>query len=898
MSRHPPTARGGLFVLYVFSLLLPFLCGCGGVNPSSSTGNDTGTEVSLDWGSITGRVTASGTPLAQAYIETTTRQAVTASAGTYLLGPLPAGDYRLIARAAGLQSQVRTGVRVRPGLVTEGVDFALTTGTATAAADFEVLAISPAFGTDGETMTVIGTGFGSTPGRVTVADQDARILDWNSKLDGRIVVQLPAEVETGPVKVIIAGQLSHETQALTFTARPVLVEALPPSAKPGATLTLRGRNFNLITAFNKVSLNGKACQVVTVSSARQMTIILPAGATTGILQIRLETNEFQLDGLSTAVVTILPELVHMAPKRSIPDVTITLYGRNFTTDKSAVKVLLGGRKTIQGNEILSLSDTRLTFKAPGTDVVPAGEAVEVRVSVNGFQTEKAIVWTAYNPAWTTLSAYGLYDFTTVSTGGTLHLPSLPATDRLALISVTSGDATLDLGDTYSYILTSVLGNNRAPIPSEVSSLAMGRASLPPGGGTASVYRDVGPLLRRLFPPPAGGQVRPALGAGAIRPAIADPAPASATFWLVDFVSGNPGDPTTDDLATATLAATGTYCLVYLDTATDTVVTASDAEKIAARFDGIYATLATACWDGVSVPAEGNIDAQPRILLLLTHQINRDSTSGLNVLGYFNPRDKVPTQTHSAGTEILYLWDQCYKNNFDDFSGIMAHELQHMMHYNQKGTAAVDWINEGLSVWAQQVAGYGFTQGMPTPVSYVSTYLGTPHTVSLNHWPDDAGLENYGMSYLFIEYLFERCGGYVAIRNLEKNQGESGLNDVQTNVLPLAVPPTGGALEPFFHDFGLAMFLDNLPIPETLPGHEPTRYVFPKIDLRTTFSGVRGLHHLTFDENPVLDQTFTMKGFGADVLEYLGGNGGDLEITRSITPSVAGYKCWVLYYSTK
>ncbi|RCK78035.1 MAG: hypothetical protein OZSIB_1811 [Candidatus Ozemobacter sibiricus] len=57
----------------------------------------------------------------------------------------------------------------------------------------------------------------------------------------------------------------------------------------------------------------------------------------------------------------------------------------------------------------------------------------------------------------------------------------------------------------------------------------------------------------------------------------------------------------------------------------------------------------------------------------------------------------------------------------------------------------------------------------------------------------------------------------------------------------------------------------------------------------------GLRHLTFDENPVLITGFAMKGFGADVIEYRGGNGGDLEITRHATPAAPGYKLWVLYY---
>ncbi len=803
--------------MYGFLLLLVFLTGCGGVNPTTSGAGSVGQPLNLDWGSISGRVTASGgTPLAQAYIETTTKQTTSGSDGTYLLGPMPPGDYRVIARASGLQPQVKEGVRVRAGQITERVDFLLTAGTATATPDFAVLAVSPRFGTDGDTVTVIGTGFGRTPGRVTVAGKEAAIIDWNSRLDGRIIIQLPAEVETGPVKVFIAGVPSHETQEVTLIARPVLLEAVPTSARPGASLTLYGRNFSVIPSFNRVSLNGRPCQVIEVASPRQMRVLMPQGAETGLLQIRLETNEFQLDGISTARVTVPPELIHLSPKRSLPGVTLTLYGRNFTSDRSAVKVLLGERATIQGNDLLTFSNTRLSFLAPGTDVVPPGESVEIRVSVNGIPTQEAMVWTAYNPAWTTLDAYGIYEFERVSTNGTLHLPKLGADDRFALVSIISGSPDQDLGGDFTYTLTSVLGNNRTLVPALPSSAVGPRAALP----AARAYLDVGPRLRRRYPPAAGGSARLAVTGQGVRPAIGNPAPASATFWLPNFATGNPDNPADDQLATATLLATGTHCLVYVDIATDTRITASDAEKIASRFDVIYRTLATACWDGSSTPPEGDIDAQPRILLLLTPQINRGATGNLVILGYFNPRDKVPSQTHSAGTEIIYLWDEAYRTNPDDFYGVMAHELQHMMYYNQKGSEGVDWLDEGLSVWAQQIVGYGFTQGLPTPVSYVVEYLRTPHKVSLNHWPTDAGLENYGMSYLFVEYLFERCGGYEAIRRLERKNGAIGFDDVQTNVLPLARPTTPN-LETFFHDFGLAMYLDDLGLPDTFPGHQPT-----------------------------------------------------------------------------
>ena len=380
----------------------------------------------------------------------------------------------------------------------------------------------------------------------------------------------------------------------------------------------------------------------------------------------------------------------------------------------------------------------------------------------------------------------------------------------------------------------------------------------------------------------------------IRAALGADAPASTTFWLVNFASADPSDPANDELATASLLATGTNCLIYVDIATDTVMPATAAAQVASWFDGIYATLATACTDGITFPPEGNVDAQPRIALFVTHQINRGVTGPLATLGYFNPRDKNAAQTHSNGTEILYFWDKAFEDP-DDFKGIMAHELQHMMYHTQKGpegNQGSTWLDEGLSVWAQQVVGYGFSQGMATPVDQVRAYLKAPQGTSLNHW-SDTGIESYGMSYLFVEYLFERCGGYNAIRRLERKNGAIGFPDVSANVLSLAATAPAD-LKDFMQQYGLAMYCDGLGLPTALPNHRPDLYQFTPFDLRKGIAGISGLKHLTFNENPVTNQGFGIKGYGFDVLEYVTGNGGDLEWTLVSTPT-PDFQIWVLYY---
>lgn len=879
-----------LFLTLAICCLL-FSFGCNGPNPSGNT--DTSTPAGLENGGISGLVYGTNAvPIASAVVEAGGRQAISASSGRYLLFPLSAGDYRLTARATGYQPTIKDGVRILAGQITENVRVDLVTSTASAAADFQIKTVSPLFGTDGDEISIIGTGFGTVPGRVTVNGKDASVTDWNSKNDGLIRIRLPAEVETGPVRVIISGQESHELPAITFFAKPIAIEAKPPTARAGAFVAILGRNFHEVGGFNTVKLNGRTCLVREVRSTREIVVEIPVGAESGLLDVSIQSDIYQLAGISTARVTIPPELVHLSPKRSLPGVPLTIYGRNFGTDRTAVKVQLGAVKTLGPGDLTSFSSTRMTFLAPTTAIVPEGTSVSIRVLINDSPSDTALTWTSYNTALTTISNYGIYEFSTVSNANTLHLAKLDNSSRIAFVNILAGDGSLSLAGSFSYTLTALLGGNTESVPTlpGASILPDRRASLV---GFSKALPDRGPEIRawaREQALAAGLPATPAPDRSSMRFSIADPAPATTSFWMINFASANPNSADNDVLASASLVASSGRVLVYLDLATDTAVTASEAAQAAAWYDAIYATLATGCWDGLSSPPEGNVDAQPRVVLLLTPQINRGVSGNLNVLGYFNPRDKRPELAHSAGTEIIYLWDRLLRTNSSDFQGVIAHELQHMMYYNQKrGTTTTTWIEEGLSVFAQQLVGFGFPQGLPTPVDQVLTYLQAPQKISLNNWPSDAGLGNYGMSYLFIQYLFEQYGGFTAIQALERDSGRKGFDEVTSQV-------THTQLQTFFSAWGLALFCDDLGLATTLPGYSSTVHQYRDLDLRKKFAGVTGLSHLTLNEEPVLNRFMAISGHGFDVFQYVGGNGGDLEVSIPAIPvDTNSFRTWVIYY---
>jgi hypothetical protein len=866
---------------FFFLFLIISVClftGCGGTSSSTSlpSGQD-GDGNNLDHGRIQGTIIASSTGniIPGAVVETFQSQAISGEDGRYLLGPLAAGDYRLVVRASGYSPQIKEGVRVFPGKISENHNFAMSSEAASYDPEFSVLAILPELGTDGDMISVFCRGCGAQSGRVTFNGKDAQILDWNSQLDDKIQVRVPAEVESGPVKVIINGENSKEVQPRIFIARPVILRAEPAIAQGDQIITLYGRNFNEISQFNKVRLADLLCTTVSVSNTKTMQVKLPQVARTGKLSIRIESNEYQLDGFSEVTVTIKPELVHLTPKRSIPGVPLTLYGYNFGDDKSIVKVLFGGH-IIQPNDFLSFSDTSLSFSVPDNSVLAADQSAEVRVQVNESQSNP-LVYTAYNRINNTISGYGIYQFANVSSGQTLHLESLKPSDRIVFLTVLSGNGDLDLGDDYFFNITAFLGGNFTPIPDLPGSI-----------------REIAVRATDLTATQSGISIKKRPN---IRAALTEPASATLELYVRDFTAADPWNAENDILATATLMATDSNSLVYFDIETSGLQN-TDAIFIRDNFYSIYETIATACWDGISVPPEGNIDAQPRIALMVSPKLN-DTSGAETIAAYFDVRDKDPAATNSAGSEILYLNSEAYKDNKSDFYGGLAQALSFMIYFNQKSFEGTAWQSQGLATFARQEAGYGYLQGDTRALNWVSQYLQYPEMVSLNHWSAAPTYYDYGMAYLFTQYLFDRCGEYNAIKMLEKMNGAVGLVDVDNNIIRagMANPPATSIRE-FFHDFCLALFCDNLGLPDSFTGYDKEAHQFKSIDLRNSFSGVDGLKGIAFNENPVLNSVLSLKGYGCRMIDYPRGNWGDLEVTIDSTPSAGDFRIWVIYYSTE
>ena len=128
-------------------------------------------------------------------------------------------------------------------------------------------------------------------------------------------------------------------------------------------------------------------------------------------------------------------------------------------------------------------------------------------------------------------------------------------------------------------------------------------------------------------------------------------------------------------------------------------------------------------------------------------------------GYFGSKDSFSAEVHphSNRREIIYLDTRAVEHGVDTHLAIVAHELQHAVHFN-KDVGEESWVNEGLSEVATELAGFS--------VQSPRAFMRRPHT-QLNYWPDSprSTFPHYGASALFFSYVTQRVGGAANLTEL-------------------------------------------------------------------------------------------------------------------------------------
>lgn len=193
-----------------------------------------------------------------------------------------------------------------------------------------------------------------------------------------------------------------------------------------------------------------------------------------------------------------------------------------------------------------------------------------------------------------------------------------------------------------------------------------------------------------------------------------------------------------------------------------------------------------------------IDNDPHIFILYV------SGLGGNLAGYFSSADELHPLAHQfSNAHELFVVNADNVDLSDEFTyAILAHEFQHMIHWNQDRNEA-SWMNEGFAELAVFINGY--------EVGSEYSYILDPD-IQLNDWPNDrTGISaHYGASFLFLTYFLDRFGE-EATKILVRNQA-NGLEGIDRTLEQIgAIDPITGieiTADNVFLDWVLASYLMN------------------------------------------------------------------------------------------
>ena len=132
---------------------------------------------------------------------------------------------------------------------------------------------------------------------------------------------------------------------------------------------------------------------------------------------------------------------------------------------------------------------------------------------------------------------------------------------------------------------------------------------------------------------------------------------------------------------------------------------------------------------------------------------------MGIAGYFSTADEYPRvmKPRSNQREMIYVTSS-YLDSMDYFGQLLSHEFQHMIHWNQDFSESL-WVNEGLSLLAEEVNGYGSVLG--------SRQFWRNPDIQLTNWAEEREdrARNYAASKLFLSYFSEHYGGYDVLSEL-------------------------------------------------------------------------------------------------------------------------------------
>ncbi|MBE0568984.1 MAG: Ig-like domain-containing protein, partial [Deltaproteobacteria bacterium] len=390
-------------------------------------------------------------------------------------------------------------------------------------------------------------------------------------------------------------------------------------------------------------------------------------------------------------------------------------------------------------------------------------------------------------------------------GGTAIVPELPATFEVMSVVPSDNQAGIPVGGTIQVTF------NQAVDPTTVGSGINASSFI--GGLPGSVAYNSSTNTATFTP---GTQLAPLTEytltvSTSVRSAAGDPLSAPYTlrfttesaFWAYDFIQDN------SYLVPAQKVGEGDHCYIYVESGR--TVAEANVDALIAQFDdAIYHNIV----DNFGSEPNPGADGLAKIFILLLDIRDGYTPGGGYIAGYFygineeSNVDVYPYGYRSNQKEIFFMDIDPGNPASSTFYKTLAHEFQHMVHWEQKGYSDDTWLDEAMSEIAPYYAGYG--------ANYSRVYTfesGTNRSDSLTAWGGE--LKDYAVAYMWSQYMVDRFPDNV-FKSILSNPfyGIASVNDY----LGSLDPPL--SFSSVFRDWSIAVFSGNA---MTWPGHPEWAY---------------------------------------------------------------------------
>jgi YD repeat-containing protein len=223
-------------------------------------------------------------------------------------------------------------------------------------ATLSISSLSPTSGAVGASVTISGSGFGSSQGSSTVKFNGitATATSWKNTT---IVATVPAGATTGNVVVAVG---SNSSNGVTFTVVPApsITSLSPASVAIGGSVTITGSNFGATQGSGTVKFNGTTA-TVTTWSATSIAATVPTGATNG--NVVVFASGVNSNGAAFTIVPA-PSITSLSVTTGTIGTAVTISGSNFGSPQGSGTVSFNGVLATIG----SWSATSIQTAVPST----------------------------------------------------------------------------------------------------------------------------------------------------------------------------------------------------------------------------------------------------------------------------------------------------------------------------------------------------------------------------------------------------------------------------------------------------------------------------------------------------------------------------------------------------